>query len=239
MMRSLNAFFSACVALLALAGGPAYAEIGPCRPDTYRGLICGEGDGAARVIDHTMSPSRRLALAWRSRNSPPTEAQTDRDADLELLVIRLKDGAVLSRRETEYWDTGDSHVNRLRETATWSPDSRFMINTFEQRFNTATIDLYAFDRNDKARGAFDLIKLMEGAARSELRRHVKDDGTYEFSLDWNRLKIDNRGLVRAAIMLWVPKDGPERHYAMTLQATLKGDGLDAKVLSVTPTRAPR
>jgi hypothetical protein len=62
-------------------------------------LTCGQGDGAARVIDKTMSPSKRLALAWRSMDHPPTEPAEDYD-DLELLLIRLKDGAVLSRRMT-------------------------------------------------------------------------------------------------------------------------------------------
>jgi hypothetical protein len=111
-MRDLYLLLSTCIALAVLASSPAAAELGPCRPDKYGGLTCGEGDGAARVIDETASPSRRLALAWRSTSSPPTEP-ADGDDDLELLLIRLKDGAVLSRRKTDYWDSGDTHVNRL------------------------------------------------------------------------------------------------------------------------------
>jgi hypothetical protein len=111
-MRNIFALFPAWVTLFALASGLAAAEVGPCRPDNRHGLACGDGDGAARVIEKTMSTSKRLALAWRSMDHPPTEPAED-DDNLELLLIRLKDGAVLSRRMTYYWDTGETHVNRL------------------------------------------------------------------------------------------------------------------------------
>jgi hypothetical protein len=235
-MRNTTVRFSAWIAVLALAGlGPAGAEIGPCRPDGLDGLTCGEGAGAARVVDGTISPSKRLALAWRSTADQPSELPSD--DDLELLVIRIKDGGVLSKRMTEYWDTGKSHVNRLQETATWSPNSRLVINTFEERFNTATVDLYAFDAKDSVTGPFNLLRILEAATRAQLRRRVKNDEAYEFSLVRERLRIENRGLVHATIMLWVPKNGPERNYDMTLQVAQKGGGLDAKVLSIRRSRA--
>jgi hypothetical protein len=231
-MRNIFALFPACVTLLALASGPVAAEVGPCRPDSHRGLICGQGDGAARVIDKTMSPSKRLALAWRSADSPPTEPADDDDS-LELLLIRLKDGAVLSRRMTYYWDTGETHVNRLYETATWSPDSRLMINTTQERYNSSAVDLYAFGGADTATGPFDLLKMMEGAARAQLKARGKDDSRYEFSLDSTHLRIDNRGFVRASALLWVPKADPDEHdYDMTLQVTQHGGRLGAKMLSI-------
>jgi len=231
-MRNIFALFAACFTLLALASGPAAAELGPCRPDSHHGLVCGQGDGAARVIEKTVSPSKRLALAWRSTNYPPTESAEDDDS-LELLLIRLKDGAILSRRKTDYWDTGETHVNRLYETATWSPDSRWMINTTQERYNTPTVDLYAFGDADTPAGPFDLLKIVEAAARAQLKKRVKDDSNYEFSLDSTHLKIDNRGLVHASATLWVPKTDAEPDYDMTLQVT-RGDGrLGAKVLSIT------
>jgi|SRR5579864_1526376 len=230
-MRNIVAPFPACVTLLALASAPAAAEVGPCRPDSHHGLICGQGDGAARVIEKTMSPSKRLALAWRSIDNPPTES-AEGDDNLELLLIRLKDGAVLSRRMTYYWDTGETHVNRLYETATWSPDSQWMINTTQERFNSSTVDLYAFGDADRATGPFDLLKIMEGAARAQLKKRVKDDSNYEFSLDSTHLRIDNRGFVRASATLWVPKTDAEPDYDMTLQVTKGGGRLGAKVLSI-------
>jgi hypothetical protein len=236
-MRPIFVVLSSCIALIAAAGGPADAEIGPCRPDNHDGLVCGEGVGAARVIDDTASPSKRFALAWRSTSNPPTEEPT---GDLELLLIRVADGVVLSRRKTDYWATDSgAHVNRLQETASWSPDSHWIVNTFEERFDTPTVDLYAFDRNDNVSGPFDLHQTMEDAARAHLNPRVRNDTRYSFWVFNDRLRIDNHGLVHARVMLWVPKDGPERDYDMTVQVMQTAQGLGAKVLSVRPTRAKR
>jgi hypothetical protein len=230
-MHGVFTLLPVCVTLLALANGPAAAEVGPCRTDSHHGLTCGQGDGAARVIEKTMSPSKRLALAWRSIDHPPTES-AEGDDNLELLLIRLKDGAVLSRRMTDYWDTGETHVNRLYETATWSPDSRWMINTTQERYSTPTVDLYAFGDADTPTGPFDLRKIMEDAARAQLKKRVRDDSNYEFSLDSTHLKIDNRGLVCASATLWVPKTDAEPDYDMMLQVTRGGGRLGVKVLSI-------
>ena len=48
--------------------------------------------------------------------------------------------------------------------------------------------------------------------------------------------IDNRGVVHALVMMWVPKDGPESNYEMTLQVMRKGAALNVKVLSIRPSR---
>jgi hypothetical protein len=209
--------------------------MGPCRPDGHNGLVCGTGDGAARVIDGTVSPSRRFALAWRSTGSLPTEMPS---GDLEDLVIRIRDGAILATEEGEYWHTPEGgHANRVDEFAIWSPDSRLMIKTFNTRFDTSTVDLYAFDANDKLGGPFNLRKTMEEALHAALKRQRKDPDAYSFWTSGGKsFKIDNRGLVHARVMMWVPKDGPTSYYDMTLQVAHKGRTFDAKVLSVRPSR---
>ena len=65
-------------------------------------------------------------------------------------------------------------MNRLYETATWSPDNRWMINTTEQRYNSSAVDLYAFGDADMVTGPFDLLKIMESAARAQLKKRVGD-----------------------------------------------------------------
>ena len=42
---------------------PARAEMGPCKLDANEELTCGAGAGAARVIDDTQSPNKKLAFA--------------------------------------------------------------------------------------------------------------------------------------------------------------------------------
>ena len=93
MSSVLSVLFSTAAFLVIVAYSPAKAEVGPCQLDQRGGLICGEGAGAARVVDETISPFKRFAFAWRSPDRPPTE-QPDEGA-VESLLIRLSDGATL------------------------------------------------------------------------------------------------------------------------------------------------
>jgi hypothetical protein len=220
------------LALLIASAPGARAEMGPCRPDNHDSFICGSGNGAARVIEGTISPSKRLALAWRAPNGPPTE-QPD-DDDLETLVVRIADGAVLATIKSSYWDTGESRVNRLQELAAWSPDSRFLIRSFNSRFSTDNIDLYALGAHDEASGPFDLLKLIEPAVQARMKQErVKKIESYALSISNEPpLAIDNRGHVRAAIIMWVPKLGPERDYRVTVQVTRGPKSLAARIGSI-------
>ena len=107
-----------------------------------------------------------------------------------------------------------------------------MINTTQQRYNSSAVDLYALGDADMVTGPFDLLKIMEAAARAQLKKRVMDDSNYEFSLDSTHLKIDNGGFVRASATLWVPKTDAEPDYDITLQVTKGGGHLGAKVLSI-------
>jgi hypothetical protein len=134
--------------LLAVAAStPMQAEPGPCRPDQNGGLICAEGPGAARIIDGTISPSRRLAFAWRSPDRPPTEEAEE--GKVESLLIRLSDGADLWRTEGLYWNTGTMHANKYNEDAAWSPNSRFAVLTTDVRWWTHTLRLFAIGANEE------------------------------------------------------------------------------------------
>jgi hypothetical protein len=212
----------------------ATAEMGPCQPDKFGGLTCGSGVGAARVIEDTISPSKRLALAWRSAKGPPTEDPVD---DTEILVVRLADGAILAAFKGMYWNTGEARANRLQELAAWSPNSRLLIRSFNSRFSTDNVDLYAFGANDEATGPFDLLKVMDPAVRAHLRRRVKDEQKYVFSISNEpAMSIGNSGLVRAAVMMWVPKDGPERNSTVTVRVIRGAKSLDARIVAVVPSR---
>jgi hypothetical protein len=226
--------FTICVFVASAAG--ALADMGPCQPDKFGGLTCGSGVGAARVIADTLSPSKRLALAWRSTKGPPTE---DPIGDTEIIVVRIADGAILATSTGTYWDTGEARANRLEELATWSPNSRLLIRSFSSRFSTDNVDFYAFGANDEAIGPFDLLKVMEPAVRTSLKRRVKDEQTYVFSISNDpAMSVGNGGLVRARIMMWVPKDGPERNFNVTARVMLGGKPLTARIVAVTPARAP-
>ncbi len=224
----------AVCALIASAPG-ALAEMGPCRPDKFGGLTCGSGNGAARVIADTLSPSKRLALAWRSTKGPPTEVPS---GDTEILVVRVADGAILATSTGIYWNTGEASANRLEELATWSPNSRLLIRSFNSRFSTDNIDLYAFGANDEATGPVDLLKLIDPAVRAHLKRRVKDEQKYVLSIANDpAMSVRNGGLVRARVTMSVPKEEPERNYNVTVRVMLGAKPLAARIVAVVPTRA--
>jgi len=82
-----------------------------CVADPVGGLACGEGKGALRVFADSTLPSKGCAFAWRSSEGlssgndfPPGE--------VENVLIRLADGAVLAKLGGTYWDTGQMHANR-------------------------------------------------------------------------------------------------------------------------------
>jgi hypothetical protein len=227
--------FVAALAAYVLIAASAHAEMGPCRPDDHESFICGSGNGAARVIEGTLSPSKRLALAWRGTKTSPTEEPDD--DNIEILVVRLADGAVLAKTQGSYWNTGESRANRLEELATWSPNSRFLIRSFNSRFSTDNIDLYAFGANDEVTGPFDLLKAIEPAVGTRMRQErVKKIESYVLSVSNEPpLSIDNGGRIRASLMMWVPKEGPERDYKLNAQVARGAKSLAVRIGSITLT----
>jgi hypothetical protein len=105
------------LAIATLLGGglPAVAELGPCKADAQQTPLCGSGKGAARVVHDTISTDKKFALAWRHPDKDPA-AVTEDDSDLELLLIRLADGAVLAKADTEYFRNPGSMPTVARNT---------------------------------------------------------------------------------------------------------------------------
>lgn len=209
---------------------PARAGMGPCTPDKFEGLTCGSGLNAARVINDTLSLDKRLAFAWRAPGAEPTD-QPDSDDTIELLLVRLADGAILAKAATQYWDTGETHANRLREQVSWSPDSRTAVRVLRQRFDTGSFDVFALTEKDAATA--DLLKIVEPALRARLEKKIGNTEAYVLSVDHaEKVKVSNAGVIQAGVSLWHPKEGPEERYAVTLRVTRGKEGLSAKIESI-------
>ena len=160
-------FWLAALWLLVLApASPVGAETGPCVSDQAGVMTCGQGPGAARVVDGTMLPSKRFAFAWRAPGRSPTEPP---DNTVESLLIRLSDGAVLSSAKGEYWRTGDLEANHIDEDVAWSPNSRLAIEATDSKWSTDILRLYAIGADDKVL-VLDLQKIIEPAVRTRLRQ---------------------------------------------------------------------
>jgi hypothetical protein len=220
-MTGLRAALAA-LAVAMLAGPAAAARPGPCIDDGRSGLVCGSGPGAPRVIAGTVSPSGRLALAWRNPAAPP---DVQPDGDVELLLVRLDDGAVLGAGPGAFWDTGQLHINRVEEIARWSSDSRWLLRARARRYDFDELEVIALGADDSIAARRDLQPELEQALRGDLQRRVKDAEDYVVLDKAEPLKIAPDGRLTLPLTLWKPKAGPFFNYDVTLQAVLRNGEL--------------
>jgi len=214
------AFLLTFAALLSVAR----AQVGPCAPDGHNGLVCGTGVGGARVVDGSVSPSNRFALAWSSKKTGPLDQNIDNwPYDLEDMVIRIVDGAVLARVPGIYFDTDQLHSNHESETGSWSPDSHYLAG-------------------DRLIGPVDLNTIVEPALRARLRDSGRDDKGYDLQLLEDShtgnpvITVDRHGVIRTQAMLHVAHSELQRTYDVVLEIVQKGAALDAKLVSVKVSR---
>ena len=183
-------------AALAFCTASAKAAMGPCTPAGPGSLICGSGNGAARIIPKTVSPSGRLGLAWRVVNGLPTVQPRADDPSLESLIVRIEDGAILARERGTYWDIGERYAPRQYLRATWSQDSRLLIRTIQHANKPDSADLFALAENDSISLPFELRKIFELAVQAEMKS-VKDASSYRLKFNYKPdPTIDDQGLER-------------------------------------------
>lgn len=224
--------FTLFAGLLALGvltspGVRAHAE-GACKPDKFEGLVCGEGDGALRVIEQTTSPSKRFAFAWRDRDGLPT-AEPDDDT-LDNVLLRIEDGAIL--KKGKYWNTGEVRANRRDEIAVWSPDSNRVIEFYTTRYDTEVIDLYEVGDGRSIAGPLNLLKTVDKAAKTAANRGRRTPVNYAMSVTAETVKFDNNGRLRVHVYLFVPKGDNEKEYEITLAVSGRGSRTVARLVSV-------
>jgi hypothetical protein len=205
--------------------------------DQFNGLTCGVGPGAARVIDGTISPSKRLAFAWREPGKSPTEEPDI--YQVESVLIQLHDGRALAISPGDYWNTGAVRVNRYDFHAIWSPDSKYVIELLDFRWSTETLRLYALGGEDLPLLSLDLKPIIELAVRKYLRKTVKNEASYAFEIEGDnsgeppRLTIDNRGVIKTRIQMQVPKkEDPEIYVDVVFQVGARNGALEARPVSI-------
>jgi hypothetical protein len=237
-MRQKSTAIVFSFAVFAIVPLIARAEMGPCIPDDHGGLTCGSGVGAARVIPKTRSPSGRLALAWRLKSSAPGYQLQEGNPDLESLIVRVDDGAILAKSQSTYWDMGDRYAKAQYLTAAWSPDSRLLIRMAGKSDAPHSAELFAFAQDDNVTGPFDLVKALNPAVRAEMK-DVNDADKYVFTISTQpSMTIDNQGLVHASVFMVARESGKERIYELTAQVMRVANSFDAKVLSISRYTGP-
>jgi len=238
-MRTVATFLSTLALLAAGLAWPLGAQTGPCQPDKDGGLTCGSGPGAARVVEGTMSPSKRFAFAWRA---PGSSSADDPDPDkVENLLIRISDGAVLWSARGRYWQTAASRSNHIDEGAVWSPNSRFAVEVTDSKWSTDELRFFSIAEDGKLL-VLDLHAIIEPAVRKQLRGLVKNESAYTFSVTWSDaaprgLAVDNRGQVTVPVLMQVPKQDRDVTFDVKLLVDEKGGALAARDVSVRRSRA--
>lgn len=225
-------FSATALVALVLSASHTVAEMGPCVPAHDFDLMCGSGNGAARAIVRTISPSQRLAFAWRLADKPPVERPADDDANLENLIVRLDDGAVVAKSRGAYWDLS-TKIAKAYLMIAWSPDSRLLVKV-EQRAAFASAEVFAFAENDAAIGPLDLAEIVKPAVLAKMNTKGTDISGLVF-VARPPMAINDQGLLQAVVQTTKGEFGAVGPlYDVAVQMTTTANSIDAKVVSVTP-----
>jgi hypothetical protein len=225
----LRALFGPVIFLLSLREAPA--EIGPCRPLGGEVMFCGTGDGAARTFYKSTSPSGRLAFGWRLTDRPPTATPKENDPNLENVVVRIGDGAILALSHGAYWDLG-TKIAKAHVAAAWSPNSRIAVKV-EQREESASAELFAFSDDDTAIGPFDLADLLKAALLAKMQA-AANPADYSLVFFFHpAITIDDQNRIHLVVCAASEgTDGPR--YDATISVPRTGNVLAAKIDSIAP-----
>lgn len=227
------------LAIATLLGGglPAVAELGPCKADAQQTPLCGSGKGAARVVADTISPDKKFALAWRHPDMNPGDVTRDDASDLEILLIRLADGAVLAKADTEYFRNPGQNANRRDEYAIWSPDSRMVIRQYDIRFGTDVYRLYRIGADGALSGEIDLDKMIEDAIYARLQKIGRKREDYSMFYTNNGSTLGNDGTLRFKVVAFIVKKDPEVDYDVVIKVTPGATPMRARIVKIVQTHA--
>ena len=221
------------VVLLALyAPQTAAVRAEGCVTDPRGGLVCGEGKSAARVFAKTTSPSKEYAFAWRTAQGLPSGDDTPND--VENVLIRLSDGAVLATLGGTYWETGGMRANRYELMAAWSPDSRSVIEVANSRWDS---DSFAYYRIEGATASkLDLRAAVEPVLTARLPPRKRQGNSFRVRTDLP-MTLDARGRLRFSAMLYVPKGETSNDYKVQVNIRTRDGKPSADVVSVRRVKA--
>jgi hypothetical protein len=226
----------ALAVLLASSALPAMAELGPCKADGQDTPLCGSGKGAARVVEDTISPDKKFALAWRHPTMDPGDVTRDEDDGLELLLIRLADGAVLAKADTQYFRNSKG-ANRRHEFAIWSPDSRMVIRMYDLRYGTDVFTLYRIGADGRLEGQIELDKMIEDAVYARLKKIGRNPEDYDVLISSSGNTLRNNGTLRFKAVAFIVKKDPEVDYDIEMKITTGKAPLRARIVKIVQTHA--
>jgi len=201
-----------------------------CQIDRYKDLVCGDGRDAVRVLPNTTSPSKQLAFGWRMKGGQRMPVNgPDREEDVENVLVRLSDGAVLAKLGGHHWTLGERHANQLDTIVTWSADERAVVETQSGRWSTEA-QTYAAIASDKV-STLDLLALFEPKIRARMAKEFRDEYGLRVRAS-DPAAFEKNGRLRVGTVMHVPHVGKTRWFDVMLQISPKGAVPQAKLVSI-------
>jgi hypothetical protein len=154
---------------------------------------------------------------------------TEDDA-LELLLIRLADGGVLAKTDTDYFRNSRVAANRREAFAIWSPDNRMVIRKLDVRYGTGEFTLYRIALNGVLAGIIDLTKIVEPAVRARFRQIGRDPKVYLLSIGETRL--GNDGTLHFPVIMFVVQKETEADFTLEMRLTPGNGPLHTRIVSI-------
>lgn len=237
------------VAALRGSGGVPATSVKPVDPAAAGGgneIV--KPSAAYRLIEGTGSPDGRLALAWAPSKSPridwPKFAQDDGTylaVDSETVVnylVETPGGRIITTLAGQHF--GDkADYNHFDGTALWSPNSKWVLQLLNRKWETESAHLYCLLPNDKVAGPLDLAATASGLAYAHLKKAnhpsvAKFGNTFSITLYDAEWKAD--GVLGLRVLGQIPKSEEEAsgfELALELAFAVDGNGqIEARQKSI-------
>ena len=182
------------------------------------------------VLDGTTSPSGKLAIAWRSRNTK----EVPRIDSVENHLVRLEDGKSLGIVVGRSWNTGTARGNHITQTVAWSPDSRWLLVGDGGKWALEAIAIYSIDEGAGAAKGLGLFRAISTAAARVLRENVGTSkaGSYTLDIAGDPIEIADTGAVSMPMLFQVPKADNDIDLLVKFRASRNGDHVTTTPIDV-------
>jgi hypothetical protein len=125
--------------------------------------------------------------------------------------------------------------NRDEFYASWSPDSRAVVEVANARWDTTAFAYYAIDGSKSAK--VDLLSLVSPAIMAKIPASQRQTRVFRVLAE-EELKVDNRGRAGFRTMVFVPKrEETERHFAVSVTIATKGGQPTARIEQIRSVKA--
>ena len=180
------------VGLTLLFACPGANAASPCAPVEHETIVCKDGQHNLRVIQGSVSPSKRYAIAWGIEGGDPAvddlvedplqedqpqerSYSTDNRDHVWNYLVRLADGKILARLDGRHF--GDrEHYNHYQHKVSWSPDERYLAQVTDWRFGSSFASAYRIGADGRIAGPLQIIPPVHAAASRQLKSAT--DRTY-------------------------------------------------------------